>query len=312
MNSLTPVDLGAARRIELLTGTDTAPFSLSATCGPVAWSRGRWPNLDWTTHGLVWVGWEGERVVWRAVRQTAGDELSVLGPASPTEDLSWAERVLGIAGLPPRFDDPVVEALWLRYPGMRPFSAGSLFDGLVTSIVGQSITIAAAAVTESRLTALFVPGVEIGERAYRPLPRADQLANASAELVRRSGVTWRRAEALVAAGRAEANGELPSTQDALDDPDRARALLRQLPLVGPWTAESALLWGVGSADVYPSGDVALLRAARGTYGDAGLSAKALDRLSEGWRPYRGWAARLLWTDLLGTAPVANERATASV
>lgn len=38
--------------------------------------------------------------------------------------------------------------------------------------------------------------------------------------------------------------------------------LRKLPLVGPWTAASALLWGLGEPDAYPRGDVALLRPGR--------------------------------------------------
>src|SRR5262249_55593416 len=44
-------------------------FSLAETCGPVAWARGRWPNVDWLDGALVWVGWENDRAVHRIVRQ---------------------------------------------------------------------------------------------------------------------------------------------------------------------------------------------------------------------------------------------------
>ncbi len=292
----------AARCIVVRAAEQGAPFSLAATCGPVAWAGGRWPNVDWTSSGLVWVGWEDSRAVSRLVRQVADDELSVTGSASDVEDTSWAERVLGTEAALPRFDDPILEPLRVRYPGLRPFAAGSVFDGVVSSIVGQSISIAAAAVTEARLSALFSPGLEIDGRRFRPLPRADQLADASAEMIRRSGVTWRRAEAIVHAGRAQMAGDIPTTAAALADPELARVHLRRLPLVGPWTAESTLLWGIGLADAYPIGDVALLRAARRAFGDATLSARAMDDRSERWRPCRAWAARLLWTDLLGEAP----------
>ena len=130
---------------------------------------------------------------------------------------------------------------------------------------------------------------------------AEALAEAGVALVRSSGVTWRRAEALVAAARAETEGRLPTREAALAEPGVARVALRALPLVGPWTAESALLWGIGLADAYPIGDVALLRAARRAYADATLDLHRLARLGETWRPARGWAARLLWTDLLGVA-----------
>ncbi len=78
-------------------------------------------------------------------------------------------------------------------------------------------------------------------------------------------------------------------------------MLRHLPAVGPWTANSVLLWGVGAPDAYPTGDVALLRAARAAFDDPDLDLKGLDHRAEEWRPARAWAARLPWTDLLGIA-----------
>jgi 3-methyladenine DNA glycosylase/8-oxoguanine DNA glycosylase len=90
----------------------------------------------------------------------------------------------------------------------------------------------------------------------------------------------------------------PSDDAAIE---RTLAELRALPLVGPWTARSALLWGIGAPDVHPIGDVALLRAARQAYGNPALTMKELDLQSDRWRPGRSWAARLLWTNLLGVA-----------
>ncbi len=78
-------------------------------------------------------------------------------------------------------------------------------------------------------------------------------------------------------------------------------MLLRLPAVGPWTANSALLWGVGAPDAHPTGDVALLRAARAAFANPDLDLKGLDHRAETWRPARGWAARLLWTGLLGIA-----------
>jgi DNA-3-methyladenine glycosylase II len=288
-------------RLPVRTVQAASSFSLAQTCGPVAWAAGRWPNVDWIDGSLVWVGWEGGRLVWRRVRQRGAALIVVAGSAEESGDAAWADAVLGLAAPCPPLTDAVLERLRARFPGLRTFAAGSLFDGLVSAIVGQSISVAAAAVTERRLAELFHPGLALAGRRFWPLPRPDQLAAADPALLRRSGVTWRRAEALVAVGRAAADGQLPSRDAALADPALVRDLLRSLPLVGPWTVESALLWGVGLADAYPTGDVALLRAARAAYGDPALDRRGLDRLAEGWRPARGWAARLLWTDLLGPA-----------
>lgn len=276
-------------------------FSLAQTCGPVAWAGGRWPDHDWREGALVWVGWERDRVVWRVVRQQSDDALTITGDHCPREDAAWAEHVLGLAKPVPAFADPVVRDLHARYDGLRPFANGSLAEGVIRAIVGQSISVAAAAVTESRLATRFATPIELAGRPFLPFPRLDQLADAAPALIRESGVTWRRAEAIVAAARVALAGDLPTDDAARADPDTARAALRALPLVGPWTAESALLWGLGLADAHPSGDVALLRATRRAYDRPDLDLKGLDRLAETWRPARGWAARLLWTDLLGTA-----------
>lgn len=274
-------------------------FSLAQTCGPVAWGKGRWPSIDWLAGLLVWNGWENGLLVVRTFRQTEfGLEL---GGGDPALDRDWLNRYLGFAAATPTFEvGPLVE-LQARFAGLRPYANGSVFEGLVTSIVGQSISVAGAAVTERKLSALFADGVETQGRLFWPFPRTDQLADASPELIRQSGVTWRRAEAIVAAARAELAGELPAAEEANHDPDEARRRLRALPLVGPWTVESTLLWGIGLADAHPTGDIALLRAARTILQQPGLDLKSLDRLAEDWRPWRAWAARYLWTALLGTA-----------
>jgi DNA-3-methyladenine glycosylase II len=298
----------APRRLDV-----DALFSLAETCGPVAWARGRWPNVDWRDGSLIWVGWEGDYVVYRVVRQRRDSPtwLEIGGSASAALDAAWARATLGLGqGLPVAIDG-TIDAVRARFPGLRPWANGSLFEGLIGSIVGQSISVAAAAVTENRLAALFNDGIDLAGRRFRPQPRADQLAAADPALVRQSGVTWRRAAALVQSAQAFLAGRLPTDDDARADPDAARAALRALPLVGPWTAESALLWGLGAGDAYPSGDAALLRAARLAYDRPDLNHAGLNALATNWSPHRGWAARWLWVALLGPAPETSDELRAT-
>lgn len=275
-------------------------FSLAQTCAPVAWAGGRWPNMDWRDDRFVWVGWDGGDFAWRTVLQHPDGSVWIRGQRSSADD-DWAEAVLGIQHVSPAFTDPVLQRLRCRLAGLAPFAYGSLYEGLIAAIVGQSISVMAAAVAQTRLCAMFAPSIERSGRSFWPLPRPDDLAAADAALVRQAGVTWRRASALIAAAQAEAEGQLPTRIEALLQPDAVAAKLLELPGVGPWTANSVLLWGIGAPDAHPTGDVALLRAARAAYARPDLDLRGLDRLAEGWRPARGWAARLLWTDLLGVA-----------
>jgi DNA-3-methyladenine glycosylase II len=184
-------------------------------------------------------------------------------------------------------------------------SNGSLFEGVVTAIVGQSISVQAAAVTERKLCALFSAPVEHCGRSFWPMPTVDQLADADPATVRLSGVTQRRADGIVAIARIAREGGLISEQEAIADEATALASLIALPQVGRWTAESVLLWGLGVDDAYPVGDVALLRAARLAYGNPELTHGEMNALAEGWRPGRSWASRWLWIHLFGPAPASG-------
>lgn len=282
-----------------------AGFSLAETCGPVAWGKGRWPTADWIEGTLVWVRREQGRIAARWVRQRADGQLEIGGARDPAHDAVWCAAVLGLAESRPVIADPVVAALAARFPGLRSYSSGSLFDGIIACIVGQSITVMAAAVTEARLAALFHPGIELAGRRFFPPPEPAELAAAEPALIRTSGVTWRRADAIVAVAKAQRAGELPDEHELGADLESARAKIRRLPLVGPWTAESALLWGVGAGDAFPPNDAALLRAVRHAYARPEIGHPDLNRLAEGWRPGRAWACRWLWTALLGPAPMPD-------
>jgi 3-methyladenine DNA glycosylase/8-oxoguanine DNA glycosylase len=292
--------------VDLRTLDVPVDFSLAQTCGPVYWTTGRSPRHAWHDGELIWVGWEDGSPRWRGVRQCEPGGLAVRGTGDPGRDVSWARSVLGTAIVLPQFRDETILEIAARYPGMRPYCDGSIFEGIITAIVGQSISVAAAAVTQARLAAMFADPIAVDGRDYRPLPDASILAGASVERVRESGVTWRRAEALVFAAREAIAGNLPDDETARKDPDSAVRELMKLPLVGRWTAESVVLWGIGAANAHPTGDVALLRAAKLAYGRDDLTLKSLDVLAEQWQPARGLAARLLWTNLFGPAPDGAE------
>lgn len=273
------------------------PFSLRFSAGPARWGGGTSPRQATIGPQLVRVDAGTGTIVARRVTQDADGRVRV-GAMDPADNPAWFDRAFRPGPSAPAWEDPVIGALDERFPGLWALTDGGLFEGLVTSIVGQSISIASAMATQRRLSMSFHDPVTIDGRSFVPLPTADQLAAATVGLIRASGVTWRRAHALHDIAREHIAGNLPP-EDA--DPPTIERELRQLPLVGPWTAASALLWGVGAHDAFPSGDVALLRAARLAYDHDGMTMNDLAAHAERWRPYRAIATRLLWTGLLGPA-----------
>ena len=272
-------------------------YRLAVSAGPALWVGERSPRHAWIDDSLVWCGREGERAVWRRVRQPGPGLLEIHGPADADHDETWVGNTLHPTNVVERWDDPFMDAIAGRHPGLAPYGDGSLFEGIVTSIVGQSISVAAAAVTQFRLAMLFGAGVDVDGRVFAPLPSPGMLADASVELIRSSGVTTKRAEGLKRIATIAAAGGLPSDARAREAPEQVERELLDLPQVGPWTAKSALLWGVGASDAWPSGDVALLRAIRYATDDETLTLKTMDAVADRWRPNRGIAARLLWTNL---------------
>jgi 3-methyladenine DNA glycosylase/8-oxoguanine DNA glycosylase len=279
-----------------------ARFSLNETFAPVSWSAGKWPNEDWIDGAFWWVGREADELVWRRVGSSGGaTTVSVTGSPHRADDAAWFARVCKpFSSRSALWQDPSIERLGERFQGAWSFCYGTLFDGLVASIVGQSISLAAAGVTAGRLATLFSPGLDLAGRLFVPLPTPAQLAEAESTFVRQSGVTTKRAEALCAAGRLFVDRHVPEVPDPATLADLKPALLA-LPGIGPWTVASAFLWGIAHPDAFPRGDVALLRAVRRNFRDDTLDMKSMERLSEAWRPFRGEAARLLWLDLLGPA-----------
>lgn len=195
------------------------------------------------------------------------------------------------------FSDPVIAKFSQQFPYLRPLTDGGLWEGLFSAITAQAVSLHSAAAFQRRLCEAFSPEILAEGRVFRSVPAAGDVGDASVDLLRSSGLTTKRAEGLKVVATEMAMGNIPHPDT--NDVQLWMTELHKLPMVGKWTSASVLLWGLGHDDVYPSGDVALLRAARIAYNDASMTMRDLDKLSEQWRPQRAIASRLLWTALLG-------------
>ena len=74
-----------------------------------------------------------------------------------------------------------------------------------------------------------------------------------------------------------------------------RERLMAVPGIGPWTAGIYLLMALRRPDVWPPGDLALLKALGRLHGSTSvLSPGDVDAITARWRPFRAVAARILW------------------
>ena len=158
------------------------------------------------------------------------------------------------------------------------------FAGLASIVVSQQLSTASAAAIWGRLTA-----------AYDPLV-AGSLLRARAPRLAKLGLSAPKIRTLRAIAAAIDSGKLDLAALAEIPADDAHAALTAVHGIGPWTADIYLLTCLGHADAWPAGDLALQEAARLAFAlDARPAAKAMVALAEPWRPWRGVAARVLWT-----------------
>ena len=178
-----------------------------------------------------------------------------------------------------RFGDALSLAGW---PPLRRRPDG--FAGLAQIVVSQQLSTASAKAIWGRLEAAFVP-----------LDHTAILRARTAKLAR-AGLSAPKIRTLKAIAKAVHTGELDLPGLASRPADDAHAALTAVHGIGPWTADIYLLFCLGHADAWPAGDLALQEATRlllalGTR----PTTKDMGPLAEGWRPWRGAAACLLWT-----------------
>lgn len=153
------------------------------------------------------------------------------------------------------------------------------YAALLKVIVGQQVSTAAAAGIWKR----------VEEAGF--ITEAAVLAT-NEEALRAAGLS--RAKAVYAKAIAEAALDYEALRAM---PEReAMATLTAIKGVGQWTAEIYLMFAVGRADMFAPGDLALREATRVLLGrQERPSIKETAEIAKRWSPWRGVAARILFT-----------------
>jgi AraC family transcriptional regulator of adaptative response / DNA-3-methyladenine glycosylase II len=178
-----------------------------------------------------------------------------------------------------------------RLPGVRVPGAWCGFELAVRTILGQQVSVAAATRSAGRLVEAYGLPLRLanGESALAwTFPTPDALTEADPK---RLGLPSARARAIAALAREVATGRL--VLDPCAEPEAMRAALEALPGVGPWTAQVIAMRALGEPDAFPVGDLGIRRA----LGRPGRPASAVrvEALCQAWRPWRAYAAMLLWS-----------------
>ena len=179
--------------------------------------------------------------------------------------------------------DPVIAATLERmgYPGPRLRERG--YRTLLRTIVGQQVSVAAAASVWRKLEELL--GEEMPPEA---------LLAAEFDALRACGLSRQKQGYARSLCELVVSGELDLAHLPADD-EEAIAQLVRIKGIGRWSAEIYLLFAEGRPDVWPAGDLAVQAGIGRILGLAERpSEKATRELAEAWRPHRGAVAIFTW------------------
>lgn len=187
--------------------------------------------------------------------------------------------------------DPVVGRLQARLSGLRPVLLWSPYEAAAWAVIGQRVQMAQAARVKRRLAEEVGSVVGVGGVDVPAFPDPERLAALPAG---QRGLNARKEEQLRALGRAALEGALDRARLRALAPDAAGEALRELPGIGPFSAELIRIRGVGDADALPAHERRVAAIVREEYGlDGDPPADELERIAEAWRPYRSWVTLLL-------------------
>lgn len=180
--------------------------------------------------------------------------------------------------------DPILHkaSMGFQIEDLQP--SKDLFRDMVWTIIGQQLSGKAADTIFARFRAL-VRG---------PLTPPKVLALREDD-IRASGISGAKTRTILNVSEKIVRKELDLRKLLVQSDEEVRAELTRIKGIGPWTAEMLLMFSLGRADVFSSGDLGLQKGIMRLYRFKKFpDEKKLARLTNAWSPFRTYAARVLW------------------
>jgi AraC family transcriptional regulator of adaptative response / DNA-3-methyladenine glycosylase II len=157
-------------------------------------------------------------------------------------------------------------------------------------VLGQQVSVRAATTFAGRIAERYgepVPGE--GASPVRLFPGPEILQRARLDSV---GLTRTRAQTIRDLARAVVRGDV--SFDPAQSVDAFRAAMTAIRGIGDWTAAYVAMRALKDPDAFPASDLGLLRAFD-ELEERRLRPSELQARAEHWRPWRAYAALLIWS-----------------
>ena len=163
-----------------------------------------------------------------------------------------------------------------------------LYLALLRAIVGQQLSVKAAATNWKRFLDLFNSGY----------PHPDLVLSMDVQVMRNAGLSFQKAGYLKNIAEFSQSSSLDYKNLKRMEDEELIEYLCSIKGVGRWTAEMILMFTLRRPDVLPLDDLGIQISMRQQYKlrhkDKKRLYAAMTRLAERWRPYRTLACMYLW------------------
>ncbi len=183
--------------------------------------------------------------------------------------------------------------------GLRVAGVPSLWEALVTAILAQQVNLRFAYDIRRELALAFGRKARFGGETFVAFPSPASMASEAPESLGGFRLSRAKAKAISGLARAFTDGALAESEIAALPDEQAIERLTEFRGIGRWTAEIGLLRGLGRMDIFPAGDLGVVKYL--AQGLLGRRAKAKEdemrRFAERWQPHRGLALVYAYAEL---------------
>lgn len=163
-----------------------------------------------------------------------------------------------------------------------------VYAALMRSILGQQLSVKAAATIHQRFLTLFKNGY----------PDKKTVLKIDIETLREKGLSRQKANYIKNIATYFSVKEVQEIDWSNIPNEEIIKRLTSIKGVGVWTVEMILMFSLNRPDVFPKGDLGIQNGMKQLYQLENLEKKVLlkkmEEIAEQWKPYRTYASRYVW------------------
>ena len=192
-------------------------------------------------------------------------------------------------------------------PGYKAMRGPDLWTMMLSSLVAQQISGAAARSIRNKLARTYGHVVRVGNEDVPVVPSAERLYNLREDDLRAVGFSQKKAEYARGMAQALLDGTIVPDELKRMPPDEMIRKLSSLRGVGVWTAECIGIFCIGHPDLIPADDLGIQKAITHLYKlKADPKPKEVRARGEKWKGWRSYATTYLWAGLNHAILVAKK------